>query len=77
MKSFHHGGLKTLIKVIPSAYIIPLTINNSWKFGRNNYFPLPVGVEMKFMIHQPIKVDKINSKTIINDIEKKIKKNIL
>ena len=77
MKSFHHGGLKTLIKVIPSAYIVPVTINNSWKFGRNNYFPLPVGVEMKFMIHQPIKVDKINSKTIINDIEKKIKKNVL
>jgi len=67
----------TLIKSIPSAYIVPLSINNSWKFGVNNYFPLPFGVEIKFMIHKPIKVDQINSKTIIIDIEKKIKKNIL
>jgi len=77
MKDFHHGGLMTLIKSIPSAYIVPLSINNSWKFGRNNYFPLPFGVEIKFMIHKPIKVDQINSKTIIIDIEKKIQKNIL
>ena len=37
MKDFHHGGLMTLIKSIPSAYIVPLSINNSWKFGRNKY----------------------------------------
>ena len=37
MKNFRHGGLNTLIQSIPSAYIIPVSINNSWKFGRKNY----------------------------------------
>jgi len=77
MKDFHHGGLKTLIKSIPSAYIVPVSINNSWKFATNNYFPLPFGVEIKFMIQKPIKVDQINLKTIITDIQKVINKNIL
>ena len=77
MKKFHHGGLNTLIHSIPSAYIIPLSINNSWKFGRKNYFPLPLGVEIKFFINKPIKIDQINSKNIIDEIEKRIKKNII
>tara|TARA_X000000368_G_scaffold352780_1_gene293707 strand:- start:1136 stop:1882 length:747 start_codon:yes stop_codon:yes gene_type:complete len=77
MKKFHHGGLNTLIHSIPSAYIIPLSINNSWKFGRKNYFPLPLGVEIKFFINKPIKIDQSNSKNIIDEIEKKIKKNII
>ena len=77
MKNFHHGGLNTLIQSIPSAYIIPISINNSWKFGRENYFPLPLGVKIKFLIGNPIKIDQTNSKNIISDIEKNIKKNIL
>ena len=77
IKKFHHGGLNTLIHSIPSAYIIPLSINNSWKFGRKNYFPLPLGVEIKFFINKPIKIDQSNSKNIIDEIEKKIKKNII
>ena len=77
MKNFHHGGLNTLIHSIPSAYIIPLSINNSWKFGRKNYFPLPLGVEIKFFINKPIKIDQTNSKNIIDEIEKRIKKNII
>ena len=77
MKKFHHGGLNTLIHSIPSAYIIPLSINNSWKFGRKNYFPLPLGVEIKFFINKPIKIDQSNSKNIIDEIEKRIKKNII
>ena len=77
MKKFHHGGLNTLIHSIPSAYIIPLSINNSWKFGRKNYFPLPLGVEIKFFINKPIKINQSNSKNIIDEIEKRIKKNII
>jgi len=77
MKKFHHGGLNTLIHSIPSAYIIPLSINNSWKFGRKNYFPLPLGVEIKFFINKPIKIDQTNKKNFIDEIEKRIKKNII
>ena len=77
IKKFHHGGLNTLIHSIPSAYIIPLSINNSWKFGRKNYFPLPLGVEIKFFINKPIKINQSNSKNIIDEIEKRIKKNII
>ena len=38
VKKFHRSGLKTLIKNIPDAIIVPISIKNSWKFSSQNYF---------------------------------------
>ena len=34
MKKFHKSGLKTLMKSLPEAIIVPISINNSWKLAK-------------------------------------------
>ncbi len=55
-KPFAENGLKILCKYAPSAYIVPLTINNSWKMTRWGSFPLGIGNKLHFTIHDPIPV---------------------
>lgn len=53
---FAEAGLKILCKYAPSAYVVPVTINNSWKMTRWGAFPLGVGNKLEFIIHDPISV---------------------
>ncbi len=53
---FAENGLKILCKYAPSAYIVPVTINNSWKMTRWGSFPLDIGNKLEFIIHDPIPV---------------------
>lgn len=53
---FAENGLKILCKYAPSAYMVPVTINNSWKMTRWGAFPLGVGNKLEFIIHDPIPV---------------------
>ncbi|WP_348824927.1 lysophospholipid acyltransferase family protein [Flavobacterium aestuarii] len=76
-KEFAESGLKILCKYAPSAYIVPITINDSWKVYRYGYFPLSFGNHIKFTVHKPLKVgdfsfDEIKKKTedaIVQDIK--------
>lgn len=55
-KRFAENGLKILCKYAPSAYMVPLTINNSWKMAKWGNFPLGLGNELTFTIHQPFAI---------------------
>jgi len=70
MRKFHSGGLSAFIESMPSSKIIPISINNSWKLAKHNYFPLPLGVDIQITVHKPIKISDVDPKTIINKIEK-------
>ena len=72
-KRFSENGLKMLVKTAPSAYIIPITINNSWKFLKYDGFPLRLGVHLKFEVHKAIKVDSLPFKDLFEKTEKTIK----
>jgi 1-acyl-sn-glycerol-3-phosphate acyltransferase len=50
-KAFHMVGLQVLIKNAPSAQIIPISINNSWKILRFGKFPYGLGAKLEFVIH--------------------------
>ena len=54
LKRFSENGLKTLIENCPGAIVVPVSIDNSWKLQQNGMFPLPIGVKIKFKVHQPI-----------------------
>ncbi len=58
-KPFAENGLKILCKYAPSAYMIPVTINNSWKMTRWGSFPLGIGNTLEFIIHDPIPVSSM------------------
>jgi 1-acyl-sn-glycerol-3-phosphate acyltransferase len=55
-KKFAESGLKMLCKYAPSAYIVPITINNSWKMVKFGAFPMGLGNKLQFIIHEPIAV---------------------
>lgn len=71
-KKFHHKGLTLLFKKIPEAYVLPLTINNSWKLQRYGLFPIPMGVQLKFTIHPILKVSDFSTDVLTHMVEKQI-----
>ncbi len=72
-KRFSENGFKMLVKTIPSAYIIPITINNSWKLLKYGGFPMRLGVHLKFDIHDAIKADSLSFQDLFEKTEKTIK----
>ena len=49
-KKFYYNGLKMMIKYNPEAYIVPITINNSWKVFKYGKFPLGMFNKIQFYI---------------------------
>jgi len=55
-KRFSENGLKILCKFAPSAYIVPVSINNSWKLVRWGQFPLGLGTPLTFTVQEPFAI---------------------
>ena len=75
-KEFAPNGLKILCKYAPDAYVVPITINNSWKVFRYGSFPLGIFNSISFTVHPPLKVKEIDFNTIFHKTEKAIKEGI-
>jgi len=43
-----------LMKNAPSALIVPISINNSWKLLRYGKFPMGLGCHLTFDVHEPL-----------------------
>jgi 1-acyl-sn-glycerol-3-phosphate acyltransferase len=68
-KEFAQSGLKILCKYAPSAYVVPLTINNSWKMVKYGFFPLGLGNRLTFTIHEPIAVSSLSFDELMQKTE--------
>ena len=75
-KEFAQSGLKILCKYAPTAYVIPISINNSWKMVRFGFFPLGLGNHLTFTVHKPIRVKEMSFDEIIQTAEKKVVRGI-
>jgi 1-acyl-sn-glycerol-3-phosphate acyltransferase len=75
-KRFSPNGLKMLVKNAPSAYVVPITVNNSWKFFRYGGFPSELGIHLKFDVHQPIKADEMDFDSLFEKVETVIKSKV-
>lgn len=53
-KKFQPMGLKILMKNAPSALLVPISINNSWKMLKYGKFPNGIGNHLTFNVHKPI-----------------------
>jgi len=76
-KKFHTKGLETLIKYIPDALIVPVSINNSWKTLQYGKFPMGLGAHLKFKVHQPLKASDFETNALLEHLEKTIKADIV
>jgi 1-acyl-sn-glycerol-3-phosphate acyltransferase len=68
-KEFVQSGLKFLCKYAPSAYVIPISINNSWKMVKFGAFPMGLGNHLQFIIHKPIAVADFSIEELIKKTE--------
>jgi len=76
-KEFAKSGLKILCKYAPSAYVVPITINNSWKFFKFGFLPFGLGNQISFTIHEAISVKNSNSDELTDLTEELITKSII
>jgi len=75
-KKFSENGLKILCKYAPNAFVVPITINNSWKMTKFGSFPMGLGNSLEFIIHKPIAVKNNTFEEIFAQTEKEITENI-
>ena len=68
-KRFSENGLKILSKYAPSAYVVPISINNSWKMVRYGKFPMGLGNKLQFIIHEPIAIKDFSFQEIMEKTE--------
>ena len=76
-KRFSENGLKMLTKFTPSAYVIPVTINNCWQVNKYGMFPLGIGVNITFEFHEAIKADSMEFDKLFEKVEKTIKNSVV
>jgi 1-acyl-sn-glycerol-3-phosphate acyltransferase len=75
-RSFKTNGIKMLNKSSPSALIVPVTINNSWKLQKKGMFPLDVGVEFKLLVHEPIDPKTMDFEGLVEKVEHTVTKDV-
>jgi 1-acyl-sn-glycerol-3-phosphate acyltransferase len=75
-KRFSENGLKIMTKYAPSAYILPITINNSWKLVQKGVFPLRIGEKFSMEVHEAIPVSSMKFADLFQKVEKTIKNSV-
>ena len=70
-KPFKTTGLKLLIRNAPSALIIPVSINNSWKMLKYGKFPYGLGNHITINVHSPIEIEG-NIDELITKVERQV-----
>ena len=76
-KEFAQSGLKILCKYAPSAFVVPITINNSWKFVKFGFFPFGLGNRLTFTVHKPMAVKDFTFEALMNKTETTIINSII
>ncbi len=71
-KEFATNGLKILTKYNPDGYVVPLTVNNSWKVFRYGKFPFGIGCPITITTHQPIAINSLPFDELRDIVEKEI-----
>lgn len=71
-RKFAENGLKILCKYAPSAYVVPVSVNNSWKMTRWGAFPMGIGNKITLTVHQPIAVKDIPFQELFEQTEKSV-----
>ena len=70
---FKLGGMSQLLKTCPSAVIVPVAVENSWKFSRYKHLPVPVGTHLKLSILEVIDKEGKDVRQIVEEAEKKVR----
>ncbi|MDB4010149.1 1-acyl-sn-glycerol-3-phosphate acyltransferase [Polaribacter sp.] len=68
-KKFATNGIKMIAKYNKDAYIVPITINNSWKVYKYGKFPLGLGSPITIKTHEPIEIASLPFEELMTKVE--------
>jgi len=71
-KPFKRKGLLTLMEHAPDAWVLPISISNSWKLQQFGMFPMPVGTHLIMKVHPPLQVAGNDPSALIDKVEQLI-----
>ncbi|MCB0310484.1 MAG: 1-acyl-sn-glycerol-3-phosphate acyltransferase [Bdellovibrionales bacterium] len=72
IKRFKPSGVYALLDSMPSALIVPIAINGSWKLLRNNLRPVPFGSKFSMHVLDPIEPNQMNRKELVTEVHRRI-----
>jgi len=73
MKKFKPAGLVHLIHTAPSALIVPVAVENSWKIMKDKMFPVPFGLTLKFTVLEPVEINEFPENELTSVLEARIR----
>jgi len=73
VRKFQSGGVRTLLKVAPSALIVPFVIDGNYKLELNGVFPLSIGHKLTYTVLDPIEPGIIEPDVLVLEVENRIK----
>lgn len=76
VRKFQEGGIHTLIKVAPSALVIPFVIDGNYDLMGKGYYPMGFGIKLKYTVLDPIEPNDFTAKEIAETCENLIKKEL-
>ena len=68
--------MKVLAKYAKDAYIVPVTLNNSWKLSKYGKFPMYLGAKVTIQYHKPLKVSDYKFDELFELTEQTVKSSI-
>ena len=69
LKPFQPGGIKTLLQAVPDAVIIPIYVQNSWKLMQDGFWPVPVGIPLRWQMLEPINCRDLSGEEVVAQLE--------
>lgn len=76
VKTFMPAGISSLVRSAPSALIVPFAIDGNSELMKHGYYPMTVGVHLKFTVLDPIEPKGMNSDELAKLIEDRIRKEL-
>jgi 1-acyl-sn-glycerol-3-phosphate acyltransferase len=76
VKKFKISGIETLFKSAPSSMIVPFVIDGNYKLFEKGSFPLPLGLNIRYKVLDPIDPAHKTLPDLIGQVEHVIKKEL-
>jgi len=76
LKPFMPAGIASLYKTSPSALIVPFAIDGNYELMKHGYFPMALGVDLKFTVFDPIDPKGMDMAEVAKEIEDMIRKEL-
>ncbi|MDB5018495.1 MAG: 1-acyl-sn-glycerol-3-phosphate acyltransferase [Mucilaginibacter sp.] len=73
VKTFHVGGIATILKKCPEALLVPIAINNAWKMVQYGFYPLNTFQRMTWEVLEPIEPNGKPMEELVLEAENRIK----